>query len=82
MFVTTCEALQRCWQATDAMFETIQDWSVQPIDVRRPFGFYYGHLASFAKLKVMPAVSLHQISKDLEEGPIMQHADTSSVTCH
>ncbi len=58
MFVSTSEAMQRCWSATDALFAGINDWSVQPIDVRHPFGFYYGHLASFAKLKTMPKVSL------------------------
>lgn len=54
MLVSTSEAMQRCWKATDALFDGISDWSVQPIDVRHPFGFYYGHLASFAKLKTMP----------------------------
>lgn len=57
MFVSASEAMQRCWSATDALFAGIADWSVQPIDVRHPFGFYYGHLASFAKLKTMPTVS-------------------------
>lgn len=57
MLVSTSEAMQRCWKATDALFDGISDWSVQPIDVRHPFGFYYGHLASFAKLKTMPRVS-------------------------
>ena len=57
MLVSTAEAVQRCWKATDAFFDSIEDWSVQPIDVRRPFGFYYGHLASFAKLKLLPQVS-------------------------
>ena len=57
MFVSTAEAMQRCWKATDALFAGIEDWSVQPIDVRHPFGFYYGHLASFAKLKALPQVT-------------------------
>ena len=56
MLVSTAEAMRRCWKATDALFASIADWSVQPIDVRHPFCFYYGHLASFAKLKMLPAV--------------------------
>ena len=56
MFVSLGEAMQRCWSATDALFGAIQDWSAQPIDVRHPFSFYYGHLASFAKLKMLPLV--------------------------
>ena len=58
MLVSTAEAMQRCWSATDALFASIADWSVQPIDVRHPFCFYYGHLASFAKLKMLPLVSM------------------------
>ncbi len=63
MLVSTSEAMQRCWKATDALFDGISDWSVQPIDVRHPFGFYYGHLASFAKLKTIPRVgdSKHEL---------------------
>lgn len=53
MLVSLAEAMQRCWRATDALFGSIQDWSAQPIDVRHPFSFYYGHLASFAKLKML-----------------------------
>ena len=61
MFVSMSEAMQRCWNATDALFDSISEWGVQPIDVRHPFGFYYGHLASFAKLKTMPTVrTLHK----------------------
>jgi len=43
---------------------------VQPIDVRHPFGFYYGHLASFAKLKTMPRVSDSKHAPDPESDPI------------
>lgn len=57
MLVHISQAVKRCWAATDRLFATIEDWSVQPIDVRRPFGFYYGHMASFAKLKMLPHVS-------------------------
>lgn len=56
MLVTADEALQRCWAATDKLFAGIPDWDVQPIDVRHPFGFYFGHMASFAKLKMLPEV--------------------------
>lgn len=58
MLVHTSQAIQRCWTAADEFFGNIKDWSVQPIDVRRPFGFYYGHMASFAKLKLLPNVSI------------------------
>jgi len=70
MLVSTSEAMQRCWKATDALFDGISDWSVQPIDVRHPFGFYYGHLASFAKLKTMPRVSDSKHAPDPESDPI------------
>ena len=61
MLVSTAEAMQRCWKATDALFGSIADWSVQPIDVRHPFCFYYGHLASFAKSKMLPLVRVSAV---------------------
>lgn len=30
---------------------------VQPIGLRHPFCFYYGHVAAFAKLRLLPQVS-------------------------
>lgn len=54
LLVTPKEALERCWADTDALFERIDDWESHPIDIRHPFCFYYGHLAAFAKLKILP----------------------------
>ena len=31
-----------------------RDWSAHPIAVRHPFCFYYGHMASFAKIRLLP----------------------------
>lgn len=57
------EALLRCWADTDSLFGSITDWNAQPIGLRHPFCFYYGHLAAFARLKVLP-----QVGEQLVEG--------------
>ncbi len=49
MLLPALDALELCWRDTDALFATMPDWSVQPISMRHPFGFYYGVL--------LPAVS-------------------------
>lgn len=51
-----CAPVQACtlaWQDTDRFFERLQDWSDCPIELRRPFCFYYGHLPSFFKLRLL-----------------------------
>ncbi len=50
------EALLRCWADTDSLFECIGNWSAQPIRLRHPFCFYYGHTAAFTKLKLLAQV--------------------------
>ena len=40
----------------------IPDWSAHPIAVRHPFCFYYGHIASFAKIKMLPEVPMVSLS--------------------
>lgn len=45
-------ALEQCWRDTDVLFSHIADWNAQPIDLRHPFLFYYGHLASFSKSRM------------------------------
>ena len=42
MLVPALDAFELCWRDTDALFATMRDWSVQPISMRHPFGFYYG----------------------------------------
>ena len=42
MLVPALDAFELCWRDTDALFATMPDWSVQPISMRHPFGFYYG----------------------------------------
>ena len=49
-------ALRTCWADTDALFDAMPDWSDHPITIRHPFCFYYGHVAAFAKLKILPQV--------------------------
>ncbi|DBA68320.1 TPA: hypothetical protein ACH3X2_013633 [Trebouxia sp. C0005] len=80
MFVSTSEAMQRCWKATDALFDGIGDWAIQPIDVRHPFGFYYGHLASFAKLKTMPRGEQSHMDEMYSRGIDPNMADPTK--CH
>jgi len=55
LLVPIAEALRRCWRDTDALFSHILDWTAQPIGLRHPFAFYYGHVAAFAKLKILSA---------------------------
>ena len=50
-------ALQACWRDEDTFFAAVGDWEALPIETRRPFGFYYAHLAAFSKLKLFPEVS-------------------------
>ena len=44
MLVPALDAFELCWRDTDALFAAMPDWSVQPISMRHPFGFYYGEL--------------------------------------
>eukprot|EP00897_Mesotaenium_endlicherianum_P009271 jgi/Mesen1/8372/ME000468S07806 len=60
LMVPAEEALRLCWRDTDAFFAAIPDWAVKPIDVRHPFCFYYGHVSSFSKMKVLPDAELSQ----------------------
>ncbi|GJP45889.1 hypothetical protein CLOM_g5228 [Closterium sp. NIES-68] len=48
-------ALLESWRDADTFFQSVPDWSAKPIDFRHPFCFYYGHLPSFAILKLLPA---------------------------
>ena len=45
-------ALEQSWRDTDVLFSHILDWKAQPIDLRHPFLFYYGHVASFSKSRL------------------------------
>ena len=54
MLVPPLAAFRHCWADTDALFRRIPDWQAHPIDMRHQFGFYYGHVAAFAKLKMLP----------------------------
>lgn len=53
------EAFRRSWADTDALFSCITDWEAKPIGLRHPFLFYAGHVAAFARLKLLPK-SMHQ----------------------
>lgn len=52
MLCSGLQALLSCWDDTDALFDGISDWCANPIDLRHPFLFYYGHVSAFAKLKL------------------------------
>ena len=45
-------------QDTDSLFSVIADWQAQPIGLRHPFCFYYGHVAAFSRLKILREVCL------------------------
>lgn len=51
LLLPIAEALRSCWRDTEALFAGIPDWSVKPIGLRHPFGFYFGHVAAFSLLK-------------------------------
>lgn len=53
---TSCPVYTAHMQDTDSLFSSITDWQAQPIGLRHPFGFYYGHCAAFARLKMLPQV--------------------------
>lgn len=48
------QALQDAWRDTDTLFSSVASWSAQPIGLRHPVSFYYGHLASFARSRLLP----------------------------
>jgi dimethylhistidine N-methyltransferase len=54
LLLPPAEALRRAWADTDALFARLPDWTAQPIALRHPVGFYYGHLAAFAKRVMLP----------------------------
>lgn len=76
LLVSPAEALRRCWAAADAFFGGIADWGTHPIAVRHPFCFYYGHVAAFAKLKILPddPAVRNVLRKILPEDPAMRSA--------
>lgn len=88
LLVNPREALERCWADTDALFGRVADWGACPIDVRHPFCFYRGHLASFAKLKLLPELEptaedvaySRGIDPDVEE-PSRCHSHPKAPLC-
>ena len=54
LLVPPMEALTRCWTNTDALFLShfANFWWSQPIGLRHPFAFYYGHVTSFARTRL------------------------------
>ena len=61
-------ALRSCWADTDALFAGMRDWGQHPIHIRHPFCFYYGHVAAFARIKILP-----QAVKQLSVLPLAEH---------
>lgn len=39
------------------LIRQVKDWTAQPISMRHPFLFYYGHVNSFTKIKALPHVT-------------------------
>lgn len=61
-------AFQSCWADTDALFAAMPDWGQQPIQIRHPFCFYYGHVAAFAKLKALPQDAVSKLDEMFSRG--------------
>lgn len=72
-------AFELCWNDSDALFDHIGDWASQPIDLRHPFVFYYGHVASFTKIKLDPE-NISAMDVMLSRG-MDPHVDNPEV-CH
>lgn len=53
LFCTPHQAFTLAWQDTDALFDRLHDWNDCPIELRHPFLFYYGHVASFSKIRLV-----------------------------
>ena len=47
-------AFMLAWRDMDSLFDRLHEWRDAPIDLRHPFCFYYGHVVSFAKTKMLP----------------------------
>jgi hypothetical protein len=56
LLVTPAKAVELSWREEDALFSGIADWAAQPIELRHPFTFYYGHVAAFFKHVLFPQV--------------------------
>jgi len=54
MLCAPSQAFLLAWRDTDSLFARMPDWGEAPIDLRHPFGFYYGHVCSFTKLRLLP----------------------------
>lgn len=78
------EALKRCWADTDCIFSGIDvhQWESKPIDLRHPFLFYYGHVASFLRLKVMPPAVPSALDEMLSRGIDPNVLDPSQCHSH
>ena len=46
-------ACHLAWRDTDSLFSRLRDWNACPIELRHPFLFYYGHVSSFAKTRML-----------------------------
>ena len=46
-------AFTLAWRDMDSLFDRLHEWRDAPIDLRHPFCFYYGHVVSFAKIKML-----------------------------
>ena len=47
-------AFTLAWRDMDSLFDRLHEWRDAPIDLRHPFCFYYAHVVSFAKIKMLP----------------------------
>lgn len=76
------EALKRCWEDTEALYTQIDDWLEQPIDLRHPFAFYYGHVAAFLRLKVAPSANPNPMDITFSRGIDPNVLDPSCCHAH
>lgn len=58
MLCSPALAFSLAWRDTDELFARMHDWTAAPIGLRHPFCFYYGHVASFSKIKLLKVSKL------------------------
>jgi dimethylhistidine N-methyltransferase len=80
--IPAAEALKRCWEDTEAIYAQLDDWLEQPIELRHPFAFYYGHVAAFLRLKVAPSADPNPMDITFSRGIDPNVLDPSCCHAH
>lgn len=82
MLMPALEALRAAWADTDAMFGLLADWDAVPISLRNPFSFYYGHMASFARGRLLPGARVEALDQLYSRGIDPKVSDPSICHAH